>query len=471
MRTWLPLVLLIACGGEKKAAPPAARDAGSTPVGADHAATARCVAMLERAAALPPEERAGTILRGCGICGRSWDHVLSADHADTGAPVDIEALWATVEACGGVCSNQAAGAFKGQLAELAPGRLASRPWRGLAKDCARQLHIDDSSERFASAAWYALVTVGSKLHAARAALPAAEQARIDAALASMLLPLPPLSKSGTGYIVPGGGHRAGTPWRHITVTGDAIFVGRLAFAHLSPHGLGVVDGGSLYPGQKLAGAGELAAALTAQGAPGAAPPPVLADRIDQPVIIAPRAAAAAAVVDAMAALDTHRAYLAVAIPAPAAMWKGLVGAHPMPLGPAAAAVLPGAPGPSAAAAVPRRLRFGLVTARVAVVDDQGAVLASAPLPDDPQLLRRWLKVVMDLGRDHVIEIVPETGKVDALAELLDVAAGAGVVLAIPAPAGARLTGRDLPAYDSARLATALGPAPFAGTPSPTRPPP
>ena len=151
------------------------------------------------------------------------------------------------------------------------------------------------------------------------------------------------------------------------------------------------------------------------------------------------------------------------------MWKGLVGAHPMPLAPTAS--LPGAPGPSAAAAVPRRLRLGLVTARVAVVDDRGAVLASSPLPDDALLLRRWLKVVMDLGRDHVLEIVPEDGKVDALAELLDVAAGAGVVVALPAPAGAKLGGRELPAYDAAKLASVLGPAPFAGTPSPTRPPP
>ena len=434
-----------ACGGKKSSGAgsgsTASRDAGA----AASADLGRCITTLERATKLPAAERAGLLVRGCGLCGRPWDSVLAADHADTGGHVDLEEIWRVVEGCGGVCTNQAAAAFRGQLAELTPGRPSTRPWRALASACGAQLHVDRTSERFVSAAWYALAVIGDQLQLARPTLPASDQARIDSALAAMLLPLPPLTPPGTGYVLPGGGLRPGTPWLQITVTSDAVFVGRLAFAHLSPIGLQLVDGGVPYPGTQLAAPGELAAAIDAQRAPTAPPAPVLADRFAEPVLSAPRGAPARRLLEVVAALGSHRAHLAVAAPAPAALWRGLVAAHPLPL--------------TATAPAGRRLRLGLVTPRIAIVDEAGAVVASAPLPlDDRLLVERWTAALNALAAGHAIEIVAEDGHVGALSMLLDAAAGGAAALAVPAPAKAKLTGNDLATFDEARLKAALAAA-------------
>jgi hypothetical protein len=436
-----------ACGGKKKAGSASTGDGGAATGSGVHATgpadVGRCVATLERAAAMPATERAGTIVRGCAVCGRPFDAVLAADRADTGGPVDLEEIWAVVHACGGVCTNQAAASFRNQLTELTPGRPSTRPWRALAGPCGEQLHLDTAGERFASGAWYAFAVIGDKLAAARATMPPTEQARLDGALASMLLPLPPLSAPGTGFVVPGGGLLPGTPWLQITVTADATFLGRLAFARLAPSGIELADGGVPYPGDKLKTPSELADAISRWRDPTTLPPPALTDRIDEPVVIAPRASPARTVIDVMRALGPHQARLAVATAAPAALWRGLVAAHPVLLG--------------ATAPVGRRLRLGLSTPRIAVVDDKGAVLVSAELPfQDRLLVERWVGALNAVGAEHTVEVLAEDGKVDAMAALLDAAAGAAVRLAVPAPVGAKLTGHDLPTFDEAAIKAALG---------------
>ena len=239
----------MACGGKKE------RSGTGTGTGtgtgkAEAGDVGRCVSTLERAASMPAFERGGAIVRGCGLCGRPWDPLIAADRADTGTPVDLEEVWAIVDACGGVCTNQAAAVFRGQLAELLPGKPSTRPWRALAEACPELMHVDKDSERFASGAWYALGAIGDKLHVARATLPPSDQARLDAALTAMLLPLPPFTAPGTSFIVPGGGLRPGTPWKAITVTTDAVFVGRLAFAQVTANGLQLDDGDTPYPGAR-----------------------------------------------------------------------------------------------------------------------------------------------------------------------------------------------------------------------------
>src|SRR5690606_18644165 len=106
----------LACGG-KKADPGSGTGTGTGTGSAAAGDVARCLGTRERAARLPPFERGGAIVRGCGLCARPWDPLIAADRADTGAPVDLEAVWAIVEACGGTCSNQSAGAFKNALTE------------------------------------------------------------------------------------------------------------------------------------------------------------------------------------------------------------------------------------------------------------------------------------------------------------------------------------------------------------------
>ncbi len=445
----LAVLAVLGCGGKKQAAPRAGDD-GGVAIGAD---LGRCVATLERAATMTPVERGGAVARGCGLCGKSWDALIAADRADTGAPFDLEEIWAVVKACGGACSNQAAGAFRNQLTELGSGKPATRPWRGLASACGALMRVDAASERFASAPWYALAMIGDKLKAARSTLPAAEQARIDTALAAMLFPLPPFTAPGTGFIVPGGGLRPGTPWLHITVTSDATFVGRLAFAHLAADGLRLVDGGMPYPGTRLSALDGLAAALDAPRAAGAPPPPTLPDRIEEPVLIAPRAAPARLVLDVTRALGAHRTYLAVAAPAPAALWRGLVAAHPLPF--------------AATAPAGTRLRVGLVTPRIAVVDATGAVIASAVLPlEDRPLVERWTAALNAVAQGRTLEIVAEDGQVDTLSALLDAAAGGAAAVAIAAPAKAALSGKELPAFSDVAIKAALGEAPAAAPPSP-----
>ena len=468
-------IIAAGCGSKKREeAPPAtsARDGGGPAGTQGPNDVLRCLKTLERAARLPAEDRGGAIVRGCGLCTANWDPLIAADHADTGGPVDLAAVAATVDACGGFCTNQAKAAFKQHLGDLVPGKPATRPWKTLAADCADAMRVTPGAERFASGSWFALAAINRRIVEARAQLPAADQARLDAALAALYLPLPPVSAPGTGFVVPGGSRRPGTPWRHVTVTGEALFAGALPFVRMTGDGLTIADGGAPYPGRALAMLGELAAALDTVGPahpPGAngggpwiAPPapPELPGRIDEPVIIAPRAAAARSVIEVLAALGPNRAYLGVASPAPAALWRGLVAAHPLPLA-ARDAAPPG-----------RRLRFSLATARVAVVDDKGAVLASAPLPmPDRLLVERWAAAALAIGRGHTVEVVAAEGKVDELAALLDAVAAGGAVLAVPAPAPAPMTGADLPAFDAPKLSTVLGPPPLSTAPSPTRPAP
>src|SRR5688572_2366982 len=127
-------VLMAACGSKKSSGSGTGTGTG-TGSSALPANLGRCLTTLERAATLPAFERAGAIVRGCGLCGRSWDPLLAADRADTGSPVDIEEVWAIVEACGGTCTNQSSGAFRNQLTELMAGKPSTKPWRVLADAC------------------------------------------------------------------------------------------------------------------------------------------------------------------------------------------------------------------------------------------------------------------------------------------------------------------------------------------------
>ncbi|MBZ0232597.1 MAG: hypothetical protein K8M05_09740, partial [Deltaproteobacteria bacterium] len=64
-----------------------------------------------------------------------------------------------------------------------------------------------------------------------------------------------------------------------------------------------------------------------------------------------------------------------------------------------------------------------------------------------------------VAQGRAIEIVAEDGQVDALAQLLDAAAGGAAAVAVPAPPRAVLTGKDLVAFDDVKLKAALDAAP------------
>lgn len=443
------LALVAACKGKGKGEPRPGPDrpgAGSAPAAVDAAADGlpRCVTTLERAARLVPLERAGAIVRGCALCGGAYDPLIAADLAVDGGPIDREAVWAIVEACGGVCSSSAATRFKQDLAELGLGHPTITPWRTLAEACPAIMQADDQIGRFASGAWYALATVAARLGQARPTLPADLATRLDGALAELVLPLPPRSVTGNPLALPSGAGGRATPWLALSIVGPDVYLGRLPFARLTAGRLEVV-GQPLYPGTITPLAGLPAAVTTALGAGAGFAVSDPAGRLDRPVLLAGSGGPAARVLALVTAVGDDPSYLAVTTAAPASMWPGQLAAHPVALAARDPVKAP-------------HLRIGLTSARVAAVDAAGKVVASAELPGaDQPMAARLYAAAAAMAPGGVIEVVAETGTVADLAALLDAALRGGAAGVIPAPAGAALTGRPLPAFDGPALRAKVTP--------------
>ena len=112
-----------------------------------------------------------------------------------------------------------------------------------------------------------------------------------------------------------------------------------------------------------------------------------------------------------------------------------------------------------ASALPLRAQPPNIDERVisaSVVDNKGAVIASAPLPvPDRPMVERWAAALNAVAQGRTIEVVAENGHVEALAQLLDAAAGGAAVLAVPAPKGAVLTGNEIAAFSDVTLKAKL----------------
>lgn len=436
---------LVACRGKRARPEPGPQPAKALDAAAPSAdALGWCVTSLGRAAGLPPLERAGVIVRACGLCGGGFDPLLTADRAIDGDNFDQAAVVAVVEACGGICTPTAATAFHAGLADLGRDAPTIRPWRTLALACPTTMHADRDAARFASGAWYALATVGAQLAAARAGLAPDVRARLDAALTDLVLPLPPRSMTGNPLQLPSGAAQRPTPWLAISIVGDQLYLGPLPFARLQADGLHLA-GAPVYPGavvDRAAVAGAIAAAITA--GPGfAVPDPP--GRLDRPIILAPVGSRAARVLDVVAAVGDDPSYLAVAAAAPASMWPGQLAAHPIAL----------------AAKDPVRaphLRIALTSGRVAAVDAAGKVVASAALPGEGQpMAPRLYAAATAMAPGGVIEVVAETGTVADLAALLDAALRGGAAGVIPAPPGAAVTAAPRPTFDGPALRALVAP--------------
>ncbi|MBK9030252.1 MAG: hypothetical protein IPL61_02745 [Myxococcales bacterium] len=392
-----------------------------------------CTAALTRAPAAPPQERTGLIVRGCAVCGTSFEPLIPAAN---GHP-DLAAVHEVLTACQLGCSKRAMGRFRGLLGDVTPGPGVTRPWKALAEDCPTAMRTGPTTERFAGPVWLALVTIGARIAGAEAALPPSAWTALSQARAGVVIPLPPWTVVGNGLVVPPGAAAPGMPWRHVTVTDQALLVGRLPIARLGADGLVVDAPGAPYPGTPTTG--DLSPALAALG-----PAPTGPDRLDDVVVIAPTAAPAARALAAVRALGATPARFAVAVPDEVSLWRGSIAAHRLRLAPIAGA----------------RIRLDLAAARIAVVTGAGAVVASAPWPDGATLRARVQAAVAFAGAAAIelVETAPDDLEVAGLVELCDDLAAAGAPSLALAPDGATATGAELPQFDPAALAAALAKA-------------
>lgn len=414
---------LVAC----KDQPPAPREEPPAAAAAAKANFAACGPVLVRAATLPPHERAAAIVRGCPVCGPSFEPLLAA----AAGHADVEASAAVMVACETGCTARAIGTWRGLLGEAVPGQGAARPWRALADDCPAGMPTEDATVRYASAPWFALVTIGSRIARAAPALPPDVTRVLDPAAAALAIPLPPASIAGTGMIVPPGNGRAAIPWRAVTISQQGLLYSRLAIGVLDTRGWRVDTTGPAYPGGTAADA--------ARGLATLGDAPKIAGAIDDVLLVAPRAAPAAQAIDALAALAPAPTALAVAVPEATALWRGAVAAHALSFTPAAGA----------------RLRVDLASARVAAIGPDGGVRASADLPAGATLVARVAAgLTGHRGTVELARALPAGLDTAGLVELLDAIAAAGTTALALAPAGADARGADRD-FDPAAFAAAL----------------
>ncbi|MBA3818681.1 MAG: hypothetical protein H0X17_07295, partial [Deltaproteobacteria bacterium] len=266
--------------------PDRARDTGATTTTAPEALaaadaapadwTATCATTLQGAAKLTPVRRIAAVLEGCQPCG-DWKPLLAWNTASTDGGPTTAAIEDAMVACQAYCSADAKRQFTGVL-EPSRGKLGQKPWRVLGEVCKDAVSAVPDV-RFMSAPYFALDRI------ARAAAAAPHLAPL---LATLELPLPAVSLTGTGYELPVGPVMKPEPGtHHLTVTLAELRIGTLPRAKLGATGVVVEVGAAPYPGEAVELA-TLSAALAKVAAP-------------QVTLIAPGAMPAARLADVVAA--------------------------------------------------------------------------------------------------------------------------------------------------------------------------
>lgn len=251
MRSWLLALALIACKGHDKpgagsgSAHPASGDAGVA-IKVDWTA---CNAALRKAATEPLDVRPQLVIDGCQVCG-DWTPLLSWNRPQAEKGPTRQAIEAAMVQCG-FCNSNAKQRFLGTL-DNARGTNSRAPWRYLGEQCKAEVSAVPDS-RFMSAPFYALDRI-----ARAASSHGGESANLMAALE---LPLPAVSVSGNGLVLPdvedGVSPTAGPI--ALTMMSDGVHVAKLPRARLGANGV-TVDG-ITFPGDVVKPA-DLEAALT-----------------------------------------------------------------------------------------------------------------------------------------------------------------------------------------------------------------
>ncbi len=243
---WL-VALLIACKGNSEPAPGAGSARPAVAID-----WSRCEKALAKAAAAPLAARPQLVLDGCQVCGGDWAPLLQWNIEPAAGGPKREQIEQRMVACNAFCTGDSKLKFMAGV-DKARGQGVDTPWRRLADTCKDK--VDASADhRFTSAPYFALDRI------ARAV--AGHGGAIADKLAALELPLPALTVSGAGVVLPDVDVvSAKTGVLAITVLGEAIHVGRLPRARLGAAGIAVELPAPGYPGDAVA-LDQLAATLT-----------------------------------------------------------------------------------------------------------------------------------------------------------------------------------------------------------------
>jgi hypothetical protein len=242
---WL-IALLVACKGKDKPT--------DTPTGSAHPVIqnkvpvevkidwAACEKAMDKAAGAPIDARPQILLDGCHVCGGDWKPLLMWNVDPTSGGPKREQIEQLMVTCNAFCTGDSKLKFIGGV-DKARGQNVNTPWRQLAVACKETVN-GSADDRFMSAPFFALDRI------ARAA--AGKGGATADKLAALHLPLPAITISGAGVVLPDSD--AVTPKvgeLQITVLGDAIHVGRMPRAKLAATGVVAELGKAGYPGDTV----------------------------------------------------------------------------------------------------------------------------------------------------------------------------------------------------------------------------
>src|SRR5262245_59859021 len=112
-RALVALALVVALAACKKKSPPPAPGVPGL---------ATCLDALHRAPGLPAHERATAVLRGCPVCGPSFEPLIAA----AGGHNDLIAIDGLVAACKPTCGKRALGRWRALMSDAMPGQGLNR---------------------------------------------------------------------------------------------------------------------------------------------------------------------------------------------------------------------------------------------------------------------------------------------------------------------------------------------------------
>jgi len=242
MRWLLVLALLLACKSKSEQDKPQIVGTRSviTYVGRE------CEAALSKAASAPLDARPGMLLESCrGLCNDTdWMPLLQWNlEPEHGGPRREQIEKIMVE-CDAFCTGDSKLKFMSAV-DKTRGQNVDTPWRQLAKTCKEKVNAA-ADERFMSAPFFMLDRI------ARAAANGPRGTELAAKLAGIEMPLPAVTISGAGVALPeADGVLPSVGPVHITVLGDAIYVGRMPRGKLTAGGVTVDLGASGYPGEQV----------------------------------------------------------------------------------------------------------------------------------------------------------------------------------------------------------------------------
>jgi len=300
MRTALVLALaLVACKGNKDApptepptvAPHPMPEKVPEPVPGDWAA---CKAALESAPKLPPNRQVAALIEGCRPCG-DWTPLLQWNTPTEDGGPKRQAIMDAMVGCKAWCDPNAKQRFLGTLDD-ARGKPTNRtPWRMLGDVCKDAVSAAPDP-RFLSAPYFALDRIARDVAAKPDGAPL---------LAALDLPLPAVSLTGQGLVLPESGvSKPAAAQSQLTITAEDVRVGPLPRAKLGANGV-TVSAGEPYPG--------IPVALEALGA--------ALDKLAPPILVfAPKGLPAARLAEVIAAAKSRPLFLAVGMTSPLPGW-------------------------------------------------------------------------------------------------------------------------------------------------------